>query len=119
MNDTNDLITATKPRSHEELGLRYLRFCLQYELDETLHPEEQSRENAAQQKWLDNHVSQRRRVDAGERFFDAHAIAHIQHDLMERFDVEEHEILAICGHIEDKPSMPLPTHRTVIGNLTL
>jgi|AntDeeMinimDraft_5_1070356.scaffolds.fasta_scaffold21631_1 hypothetical protein len=118
------MTTTTAPtlsivRSNEELELRYLRFCLLNEMEEDLRPEEQFTENAKQQKWLDNHVQQRERLKREAPFYDHLAVAHIQHDLMERFGVPQTDIERICGHIEPKPTKALLRPPSAIGNLVL
>lgn len=45
-------------RSTQELEARYLRFCINNDLDSDLPPEEQITSNERHQKWLDRHIKE-------------------------------------------------------------
>lgn len=48
---------TTLIRSVQELNVRYIRFCINNELDETIPPHLQVSESDNQQSWLDSHVA--------------------------------------------------------------
>ncbi len=48
---------TTQIRSIQELKVRYIRFCINNDLDETIPPQLQVVESDSQQTWLDNHVA--------------------------------------------------------------
>jgi hypothetical protein len=48
---------TTQIRSVQELNVRYIRFCINNELDETISPHLQVAESDNQQSWLDSHVA--------------------------------------------------------------
>ena len=54
-------------RTVTELNARYIRFCENHDLDETVSPAEQIAENDKQQLWLDAHVEALELAQAAEQ----------------------------------------------------